>query len=281
MAILDAARPFPVLGRSDDYQTANFEKVLEVDPQSFMIRVQNFRNLVNELFGDAVADFVVVENTSTCYRKFIPLEGDGIHEFALEAGQMLGVVSITIVQLAISEFATPEKPFPKHKDFDKFFQESISHMSVSFGDLLGFGETLFLEIDAGSNGSWITLSNSKAKDFSYKVDLGADGRVVAHMGQNLYSTVIRAMSEPNLRDWVELAVVKPALEFGIKDCLSAAVEQGSRPYWHEGLLARLSEVGISFEHDVEDVSELQRVAMQLLERELLQPLSEASLSLEE
>lgn len=272
MANFEAARPFPVLGRSGDYKDASFEKSMSLSSDGFSVEISNVPNLVNTLAGSSVGDFLLIENRSTATKLFIPLEGN-IVVVPVPADQLWGLTSLTILQISLEPFSLVDE---NQDQFDDFFKgETKTEFDVREGEVVGVGESQHLNIGGSSGSSWIQFDRNEASSFDYRVSSGVSGNIVVHLGNELFEATMMAMSSPETRNWATLSLAKPGVEFAIQSALSETSEEfDERPEWFEGLIFRLSELGITDADDIKDLTELQRVSMQILENEVLVPLTE-------
>ena len=272
MANFDSARPFPVLGRSGDYKQADFEKSMVIASDGSSVEVSNTPNLVNSLAGDHVADFLLIENRPTATKKFVPLE-DAEVVVPVPVGQLWGVTSLTIVQVSTDFLTLADE---NQSLFDDFFRgEMGSEFEIRPGEILGAGESQHINVSGSSGTSWIQFDKNEDSSFEYRVSTGATGNIVVHLGKELYGAAMIAMSTVESRYWATLSLAKPGVEFAIQSVLSDGNEEiDEKPEWFEGLVLRLSDLGIKGAEDIEELTELQRISMQVLESEILGPLVE-------
>lgn len=270
MANFDSARPFPVLGRAGDYKQADFEKSMVIASDGSSVEVSNTPNLVNSLAGDHVADFLLIENRPTATKKFVPLEDEEV-VVPVPVGQLWGVTSLTIVQVS-TDFLTLADD--SQSLFDDFFRgEMGSEFEIRPGEVLGAGESQHINVSGSSGTNWIQFDKNEDSSFEYRVSTGATGNIVVHLGKELYGAAMIAMSTVESRYWATLSLAKPGVEFAIQSVLSDGNEEiDEKPEWFEGLVLRLSDLGIKGAEDIEELTELQRISMQLLESEILGPL---------
>jgi hypothetical protein len=272
MANFESARPFPVLGRTGDYKEASFDKEMAISPDGSSVKISNISNLVNRLAGDRVGDYLLIENRSTATKRFIPLEG-GELVVAIPVSQLWGVTSLTILQISIDLLTLVDA---NQTLFDDFFRgDPKTQFDIRPGEILGVGETLYLNVSGSSGSNWIQFDKNEDSAFEYRVSTGATGNIVVHLGKELFGAAMMAMSSPESRYWATLSLAKPGVEFAIQSVLRGGGEEvDEKPDWFEGLVLRLSELGIKDEEDAEELTELQRISMQILEAEIVGPLVE-------
>jgi hypothetical protein len=166
MTNLTGSRPFPVLGRFDDYSETPFEKELTVDIATGSIEIKNHPNIVNLLAGSEVRDYLVIENSQTAFKDLIELP-DGIVELQLDLSKLLGLTRLTLLQVAQNEFG-----LVANENVNSFFKndEGQTRFDIRPGEVLGFGETLTLDIAPTTGSSWIIFSNTGDPSFDFTVD---------------------------------------------------------------------------------------------------------------
>lgn len=271
MANFDSARPFPVLGRAEDYRQASFEKSMVISADGLTVEVSNPNNLVNSLAGSQVADCLLIENRSTATKTFIALEGEEV-VVSIPVQQLWGVTSLTLVQISTGSFTLIDE----NQDlFNEFFNgASSAEFEIRPGEILGVGETQHINVSGSSGANWIQFSKNESSSLEYQVSTGATGNIVVHLGKELYGAAMFAMSDAQTRYWATLSLAKPGVEFAIKSVLNGGQddEVDGMPEWFEGLALRLSELGIKDEEDLEELTKLQSISMQILETEILVPL---------
>lgn len=272
MADFESARPFPVLGRSGDYKHAEFAKSMVISSDGSTVEVSNTPNLVNDLAGDRVADFLLIENRPTATKLFIPLEDDEL-VVTVPINRLWGVASLTILQVSIDFLALADEG---QDMFDVFFKgEGKTEFEIRPGEVLGVGESQYVNVSGSSGSNWIQFDKTEESSLEYRVSMGQTGNIVVHLGKELYSAAMIAMSSPESRYWATLSLAKPGVEFAIQSVLRSGNEEiDERPEWFESLGLRLSELGIKDEEDIEELPELQRISMEVLETEVLGPLVE-------
>ena len=272
MANFESARPFPVLGRFGDYKQENFIKSMVIASDGSSVEISNTPNIVNRLAGDRVADFLLIENRPTAAKHFVPLQGDEV-VVAIPVDQLWGVVSLTILQVSIDFLTLADE---SQLLFDEFFKgESKTEFEIRPGEVLGVGESQHVNVSGSSGTNWIQFDKSEESSFEYRVSMGQTGNIVVRLGKELYSAAMIAMSSPESRYWATLSLAKPGVEFAIQSVLRGGNEEvDDKPDWFEGLALRLSELGIKDAEDIEELTELQRISMEVLETEVLGPLVE-------
>jgi hypothetical protein len=270
MANFDSARPFPVLGRAGDYKHADFEKSMVIASDGSSVEVLNTHNLVNGLAGDRVSDFLLIENRPTAMKRFIPLEGEEV-VVPVPVDQLWGFTSLTLVQVSIDFLTLADE---SQSLFDDFFRGEIdSEFEIRPGEILGAGESKHINVSGSSGTNWIQFDKNEDSPFEYRVSTGATGNIIVHLGKELYGAAMIAMSTAESRYWATLSLARPGVEFAIQSVLRDGNEEiDEKPEWFEGLVLRLSELGIKDAEDVEELTELQRISMQVLESEILGPL---------
>jgi hypothetical protein len=271
MALLDASRPHPVLGKAGDYKSEEFLKSLSVDLKNGVVAVNNIENSINVAQPEKVRDYLLVENAQSASRQFtnLPL---GDSEVQLPLQKLLGYTKITLIQLAAQPIVIQGSDA-----LDDFFQEPTGWgtFRVPEGELVGYGPTTLVNISPSASSSWILFRQTEDPGFGFGVDRGHSGKVEVAMGAKLYEIATSSLAEPSTRTWSNLAFAKPALEFAILEALrSGSGEDESGAPWEEGLRIKLGTMGISDADEVKDIRDLQKVAMELLEDEALRPLHE-------
>lgn len=273
MANFDSARPFPVLGRAGDYSQASFDKSMDISTDRLSIEVFNPKNLVNSLAGSKVADYLLIENRSTATKIFIPLEDEEV-VVPIPVQQLWGLTSLTLVQISTGFFTLVDE---RQNLFDEFFKgDKSTELEIRPGEILGVGETNHINVNGSSGANWIQFAKNEDSPMEYQVSTGATGNIVVHLGRELYTAAMFAMAESRSTYWATLSLAKPGVEFAIQSVLNGAWddEVDGMPDWFEGLALRLSELGIKDAEDIEELAELQRISMQILETEILEPLVE-------
>jgi hypothetical protein len=272
MANFESARPFPVLGRAGDYKEAVFEKSMAISSDGSSVQISNRPNVVNSLAGDLVGDYLLIENRATAKKEFIKLDGDEL-EIPIPVNQLWGVTSLTLLQISTDLITLVDD---SQELFDEFFRgANETEFKVRPGEVLGVGESQHINVSGSSGSNWIQFDKNEDSSFEYRVSFGATSNIVVHLGKELYSAAMIAMSSPESRYWATLSLAKPGVEFAIHSVLNDESEEiDERPEWFEGLVLRLSELGIDDAEDLEDLTELQRISMQVLETEVLAPLVE-------
>jgi hypothetical protein len=245
---------------------------MAISPDGSSVKISNISNLVNRLAGDRVGDYLLIENRSTATKRFIPLEG-GELVVAIPVSQLWGVTSLTILQISIDLLTLVDA---NQTLFDDFFRgDPKTQFDIRPGEILGVGETLYLNVSGSSGSNWIQFDKNEDSAFEYRVSTGATGNIVVHLGKELFGAAMMAMSSPESRYWATLSLAKPGVEFAIQSVLRGGGEEvDEKPDWFEGLVLRLSELGIKDEEDAEELTELQRISMQILEAEIVGPLVE-------
>jgi hypothetical protein len=272
MTIYESARPFPVLGREGDYKEAVFLKSMLLSSDGFTLRVTNKPNLVNELCGERVGDYLLIENRTTATKKFIPLDENEL-EINLPLAELWGVTSLTILQISIEALELVDEDQDLFDDFFKY--EGGTVFEIRPGEVLGFGEAQYVNVSGSTGSNWIQFDKNEDSDFEYRVSTGVTGNIVVHLGKELYSAAMLAMASPESRYWATLSLAKPGVEFAIRTVLSGGNEEiDERPDWFEGLALRLSGLGVHDEEDIQELTELQHISMKILESEVLAPLVE-------
>jgi hypothetical protein len=263
MAILEAARTYPVLGRFDDYGNLKFSKSFKIDTETGKIEIDNSPNRVNEIAGGQVIEILVVENPFTAKKTLFPIS-DAKEVLTLDLDKFLGDVSITLMQVAGERVRLESSD-----SFSDFFSKDSEESSVFHlkpGEILGFGETQHVRIDPSGGSSWLEFSDTGKKGFSFEVSLGA--KVVAHVGTDLYQLISRANREVETKHWVTLSYVRSALEIAISRTLADIDNEADDVgEWQNKLRENVQEIGYADAGESVDISQVQKIALSLLEEE--------------
>jgi hypothetical protein len=266
---LTGSRPFPVLGRFDDYSDTLFKKRLSLDLRSGAVEIDNEPNLVNALAKQEVKDYLVVENPQTAFKDLIELP-EGTSKVQLDLAKLLGLTRLTLLQVSQGQFELPAA-----EDVNQFFKtdQESTVFQIRPGEVLGYGETLTIDVAPSTGSSWIVFSNTGDPSFEFSVEHGKSGKIVVSMGSKLYDLCMSSLTDPASKIWANLAFAKPAIEFAILEMFSdSEIEEGSAPSWADGLRLSLKNIGISGIEDVKELNNLQKAAMKLLEEPALLPL---------
>lgn len=271
MALLDASRPHPVLGKAGDFKSEEFLKSFSVDLNDGVVTIHNIENSINVAHPEKVRDYLLVENAQSASRQFTQLP-PGDSEVKLPLQKLLGYTKITLIQLATQPIVIQGSDA-----LDDFFKDPTGWgtFRIPEGELVGYGPTTVVNISPSASSSWILFRQTDDPEFGFSVDHGHSGKIEVAMGAKLYEIATTSLAEPSTRTWSNLAFAKPALEFAILEALRCGSgENESGAPWEEGLRIKLRAMGISDANDVKDIRDLQKVAMELLEDEALKPLHE-------
>mgnify|MGYP000715711007 CR=1 FL=1 len=267
MINLEAARTYPVLGRFDDYKDVPFGKSFVVDPETWQVLIHNPPNRINEIAKGPVMDLLVMENPYGHKKIILPISSEE-EAINLNLDDFLGHVHLTLMQIA-EEKVTLES---SNESFSDFFSEDSgsAKFSIEPGEVLGFGETLSIKVDPSGGSSWLQFSNTEQKGFGFEVAL--EDKVVINVGSDLHKLVMRGISDPYTKHWINLSFVRSAFETALGWTVmnqDAVIDE--IPEWEARLREEIGNFTELIVDDQLDIAAIQRMALSLLETESIKP----------